>query len=116
MRIIDSEIRKTKIIQINEESLEKLQQSGLAGVHFHQVYPLPEKIKNAAEMYAGCVASAIQKDEYLEIIKNCGFQNVTIQKEKPIIIPNDILKNYLNEEEIEIIISKLKLAYDTIIK
>ena len=62
---------------------------------------LPEKIKNAAEMYAGCVASAIQKDEYLNIIKNSGFKNITLQKEKPIIIPNDILKNYLNEDEIE---------------
>lgn len=62
---------------------------------------LPEKIKNAAEMYAGCVASAIQKDHYLDIIKNSGFKNITLQKEKPIIIPNDILKNYLNEEEIE---------------
>ncbi len=29
---------------------------------------LPEKIKNAAEMYAGCVASAIQKSDYLQII------------------------------------------------
>ena len=62
---------------------------------------LPEKIKNAAEMYAGCVASAIQKDDYLNIIKNSGFKNITLQKEKPIIIPNDILKNYLNEDEIE---------------
>ncbi len=62
---------------------------------------LPEKIKNAAEMYAGCVASAIQKDEYLQIIKNAGFENLTLQKEKPIIVPNDILKNYLNEEEIK---------------
>ena len=62
-------------------------------------------------MYAGCVASAIQKDEYLQIIKNCGFQNVTIQKEKPIIIPNDILKNYLNEEEIEIYNSNKNIIF-----
>ena len=62
---------------------------------------LPERIKNAAEMYAGCVASAIQKEDYLEIIKNSGFKNITIQIEKPIIIPTDILKNYLNQDEIE---------------
>ena len=61
---------------------------------------LPEKIKNAAEMYAGCVASAIQKTAYLQIIKDAGFSNITIQKEKPIIVPNDILKNYLSDEEI----------------
>lgn len=62
---------------------------------------LPEKIKDAAEMYAGCVASAIQKEDYLNIIKAAGFKNLTLQKEKPIIVPNDILKNYLNEEEIK---------------
>lgn len=62
---------------------------------------LPEKIKNAAEMYAGCVASAIQKEDYLNIIKNSGFKNILLQKEKPIIIPDDILKDYLNETEIE---------------
>jgi len=62
---------------------------------------LPETIKNAAEMYAGCVASAIQKTDYLQIIKDAGFKNITLQKEKPIIIPDDILKNYLNAEDIK---------------
>lgn len=62
---------------------------------------LPDKIKNAAEMYAGCVASAIQKEDYLKIIKDAGFSNLMLQKEKAIIIPDDILKNYLNENEIE---------------
>ena len=62
---------------------------------------LPEKIKNAAEMYAGCVASAIQMEDYLKIIENSGFKNITLQKKKPIILPDDILKNYLNDEEIQ---------------
>lgn len=61
---------------------------------------LPEKIKSAAEMYAGCVASAIDKDEYLSYIGKVGFVNMQIQKDKPIIVPDDILKDYLNEEEI----------------
>ena len=62
---------------------------------------LPEKIKTAAEMYAGCVASAILKDDYLGMIETAGFKNLTLQKQKPIIIPNDILKDYLTEAEIE---------------
>ena len=62
---------------------------------------LPEKIKSAAEMYAGCVASAIQKEDYLKIIENSGFKNISLQKEKAIIVPDDILKNYLNEQEID---------------
>ena len=39
---------------------------------------LPEKIKAAAEMYAGCVAGALQKEEYLAIIENAGFQEVEV--------------------------------------
>jgi arsenite methyltransferase len=62
---------------------------------------LPVKIREAAEMYAGCVAGAIQKQAYLELININGFQHVIIQKEKPIIIPDDILGNYLSAEEIK---------------
>ena len=72
---------------------------------------LPEKIKNAAEMYAGCVASAIQKSDYLQIIKDAGFSNIFIQKEKPIIVPNDILKNYLSDEEISKYNSKPNIIF-----
>lgn len=60
---------------------------------------LPEKIKSAAEMYAGCVSGAIKKDTYLEYIKETGFKNITIQKEKGIIIPDEELKACLTEEE-----------------
>jgi len=61
---------------------------------------IPASLKEAAEMYAGCVAGAIQKEVYLEIIASIGFKNIKLQKEKPIIIPDDILKNYLNSAEI----------------
>lgn len=72
---------------------------------------LPEKIKSAAEMYAGCVASAIDKDEYLGYIKEVGFKNITLQKEKEIIVPDDILKDYLSEKEIEDYKSKPTVIY-----
>jgi SAM-dependent methyltransferase len=61
---------------------------------------LPDGLRKDAEMYAGCVAGAIQKQVYLELIHANGFENVTIQKEKAIIIPDDILKNYLSQDEI----------------
>ena len=61
---------------------------------------LPDALRKDAEMYAGCVAGAIQKDVYMELIEGNGFKNVIIQKEKPIVIPDDILKNYLNEEQL----------------
>lgn len=62
---------------------------------------LPKEIKEAAEMYAGCVAGAIQKQVYLELIEVNGFKNITVQKDKPIIIPDDILSQYLSAEKLE---------------
>lgn len=72
---------------------------------------LPERIKNAAEMYAGCVASVIQKNDYLQIIAEAGFKNIVLQKEKPIIIPDDILKKYLSDEEVAVYQSKKIIIY-----
>lgn len=60
---------------------------------------LPPSILKEAEMYAGCVSGAIQKDAYLNIIAQNGFKQVSIKKEKEIILPDDILSNYLNEEQ-----------------
>ncbi len=62
---------------------------------------LPESIKNDAAMYAGCVSGAIQKKDYLQIIKNNGFKEISIQKEKLIEIPDSILSNYLKPQEIQ---------------
>jgi arsenite methyltransferase len=61
---------------------------------------LPPKIQQAAEMYAGCVSGAIQKEVYLELIRANGFTGVTIQKDKAIHVPDDILSQYLSAEEI----------------
>lgn len=62
---------------------------------------LPGKLKSDAEMYAGCVAGAIQKEEYLDHIRKNGFENILIQKEKPIIIPDELLDRYLDTTEKE---------------
>jgi ubiquinone/menaquinone biosynthesis C-methylase UbiE len=61
---------------------------------------LPEGLQKDAEMYAGCVSGAIQKQDYLDIIQNAGFQDITIQKQKPITIPDEILRKYLSDIEI----------------
>ncbi len=62
---------------------------------------LPDGLKKSAEMYAGCVSGAIQKEEYLSIIKTAGFDNISLQKEKRITLPDEILKEYLTEKEME---------------
>lgn len=61
---------------------------------------LPENLKKAAELYAGCVSGAIQKDDYLRIIHETGFVNISLLKEKKIIVPDDILLQYINEKEL----------------
>lgn len=62
---------------------------------------LPGEIQQAAEMYAGCVSGAIQKKDYLKMIETNGFANITVQKDKAIIVPDDILKQYLSGEQLE---------------
>ncbi len=61
---------------------------------------LPEKLRKDAEMYAGCVSGAIEMDKYLGIIKQNGFKNISIHKEKEISLPEDILSKYLTSDEI----------------
>ena len=39
---------------------------------------LPEFVKRSSEAYIGCLAGAIMEEEYLEIIRSAGFQDVTV--------------------------------------
>jgi arsenite methyltransferase len=60
---------------------------------------LPEGLQDAAEMYAGCVSGAIQREDYLHLIRDRGFEGVTVQKAKSVVLPDDILEAYLSEEQ-----------------
>jgi hypothetical protein len=51
-------------------------------------------------MYAGCISGAVQKKEYLDIIEEAGFANITVQKDKTIVVPDQVLAEYFTEEEI----------------
>lgn len=62
---------------------------------------LPASLKKSAEMYAGCVAGAIQQDEYLKIIEGTGFQNIEIKKSKAIDLPDETLINFLSRNDIK---------------
>jgi SAM-dependent methyltransferase len=52
---------------------------------------LPESVRKSAEMWAGCVAGAIRKDEYVKIAAGAGF-DVRIEKERRIEIPDDLVQ------------------------
>jgi len=62
---------------------------------------LPEALREDAEMYAGCIAGAVQRSDYLRYMEEAGFENIEIQKEKPIRIPDDILGRYLTSQQVE---------------
>ena len=61
---------------------------------------LPDNIRSAATMYAGCVSGAQQMEEYLSTIKQTGFINITVQKEREIHIPNELLLRYISLDEL----------------
>lgn len=62
---------------------------------------LPQALRESAEMYAGCVAGAIDKEEYLKLIEEAGFENIIVQKQKPILIPDEILLAFFSKEQVE---------------
>lgn len=61
---------------------------------------LPENWKQVAELYSGCISGASQKKDYVNIIEEAGFINILIQKEKEIVLPDDLLSNYFSREEV----------------
>lgn len=61
---------------------------------------LPEKLKKSAELYTGCIAGAINKDDYLRIISDAGFSNVEVKTSKKIQISDSMLFRILDKNEL----------------
>lgn len=62
---------------------------------------LPEGFKKDAALYAGCISGALQKDEYLDVIRAAGFINLKIQKERKIDVPEEIYNAHVSETDFE---------------
>lgn len=45
--------------------------------------PLPDELKNNKELLSGCVAGAILKQDYLNLLKKAGFSDIKIHKTTP---------------------------------
>lgn len=63
---------------------------------------LPEKIRKAAAMYAGCISGAISRDEYLQVIKDAGFKNVQVQKSTPYTVHDSVILDYITADELKL--------------
>ena len=61
---------------------------------------LPSKLMEAAELYAGCVSGAMQKNEYLNVIRSAGFKNIQIKSEMKSVIPEDLMLEYISPDEL----------------
>ncbi len=56
---------------------------------------MPTHLRSVATMYAGCVSGAERRERYLGYIREAGFIDVSIPKEKPIRIPDDVIQSEL---------------------
>ncbi|NBC83518.1 MAG: arsenite methyltransferase [Bacteroidetes bacterium] len=62
---------------------------------------LPNNVREAAAMYAGCVSGALQQDDYIGIIRQTGFRDITIEKSRLLDMPDNLLLEYITKEELE---------------
>lgn len=61
----------------------------------------PTELREQAELYVGCVSGAIDKEEYLNVIREAGFNNIEIVSERRIALTDEILDEYLDTDEKE---------------
>ncbi|MBI2441331.1 MAG: arsenite methyltransferase [Lentisphaerae bacterium] len=82
---------------------------------------LSEKIAKSAEMYAGCVAGALKRDDYIAKIKKAGFKEISVIKEDPVRfldyigsdkVLGDLVKNMSDKEleEINSTVMSIKIS------
>lgn len=85
-----------------EETFRILKKGGHFSVSDIVTYDdIPEVLREEAALYAGCVSGALIKEDYLAIIEGAGFKNIKIQKERKIILPDELLNKYLDSVEVE---------------
>jgi SAM-dependent methyltransferase len=61
---------------------------------------LPAKLREIAELYVGCVAGALSRQEYLGIIAQTGFQAVEIKSSRPLDLPDEYFLEHIGADEL----------------
>jgi ubiquinone/menaquinone biosynthesis C-methylase UbiE len=61
---------------------------------------LTPDVKSAAVLYAGCVSGAIDRDEYVQLLREASFQEVSIRKERAYDLTDEYLAETLSAEQI----------------
>ncbi len=52
---------------------------------------LPPAVRQSAEAYAGCIAGALDRDDYLALLIDQGFEDVAVREERAIVLPGNLL-------------------------
>ena len=62
---------------------------------------LPDRLRDSAALYAGCVSGAIAQEDYLGLLRAAGFSDVQVARERVIDIPDSILHQVASREEVD---------------
>ncbi|MCF7803435.1 MAG: arsenite methyltransferase [Candidatus Marinimicrobia bacterium] len=62
---------------------------------------LSPRFMEMVELYTGCIAGAVQLEEYLEIIKTAGFPEPEVKEKRSVPIPEDLLEKYRDDPEVQ---------------
>jgi arsenite methyltransferase len=66
---------------------------------------LSDKLKNSVEAYVGCVAGATMKDEYLSLMRDAGFRDVSIVDQSTYDVGLEVIAEDLRSEALEAVVS-----------
>ena len=61
---------------------------------------LPPKLREVAELYAGCISGTTTMDHYLQLLSDAGFNSASIVRERNIDIPDALLEKHLSDAEL----------------
>jgi SAM-dependent methyltransferase len=62
---------------------------------------LPDAIRRSADLYAGCVAGAMEREAYLGGLREAGFSSVEVVGERALDVPDEVLAEAASTEEIQ---------------
>lgn len=62
---------------------------------------LPDDMRDAAALYAGCVSGALQKEDYLQIVQDSGYSQVEVKEERINDVPDVFLIQYVSQEAVD---------------
>lgn len=62
---------------------------------------LPDDMREAASLYAGCVSGALQKEDYLDIIRQSAYKDIEVKSEHLNDVPDEYLLESVSQEAID---------------